>query len=292
MTTSGKLRVAIIGSGNIGTDLLIKVTRSPLLECAMFVGRNLNSPGLAKANAMGVRISDRSIQALAAEPDAYDLVFDATSALDHRRHWEVLKPLGKVVIDLTPARIGKMCVPAINLEECLDHGNINMVTCGGQASTPLAHAIGETHESVEYIEVVSSIASRSAGPATRLNLDEYIETTEDAIVKFSGCARAKTILILNPAVPCVNMQTTVLAKVAKPDVEALKERVEAVVVRLKTYVPGYELLLGPIVEGGRIVIMVKVQGLGDYLPKYSGNLDIINCAAIATAEAFAQRRQR
>lgn len=255
----------------------------------MFVGRNLNSPGLAKANAMGVRISDRSIQALAEESDAYDLVFDATSAMDHVKHWEVLKKLGKVVIDLTPARIGAMCVPAINLEACLGQSNINMVTCGGQASTPLAHAIGVTHESVEYIEVVSSIASRSAGPATRLNLDEYIETTEGAIKQFSGCARAKTILILNPAVPCVNMQTTVLAKVAKPNIEALKMEVEKVVARLKTYVPGYELLLGPIFEGGRIVIMVKVQGLGDYLPKYSGNLDIINCAAIATAEAFGRR---
>lgn len=289
MSVPNKLRVAIIGSGNIGTDLLIKVMRSSVLECTLFVGRNLNSPGLAKANALGVRISDRSIQALAAEPDAYDLVFDATSALDHVRHWEVLKALGKTVIDMTPSRIGVMCVPAINLEDCLSQGNINMVTCGGQASSPLAHAIGATHESVEYIEVVSSIASRSAGPATRLNLDEYIETTEEAIVHFSGCQRAKTILILNPAVPCVNMQTTVLAKVAKPNLEALRERVAAVVARLKTYVPGYELVLGPIVEGGRIVIMVKVQGLGDYLPKYSGNLDIINCAAIATAEAFARR---
>lgn len=289
MTVPKKLRVAIIGSGNIGTDLLVKVMRSPVLECALFVGRNLNSPGLAKANALGVRISDRSIQALTAEPAAYDLVFDATSALDHVRHWEVLKGLGKTVIDLTPARIGTMCVPAINLKDCLGGGNINMVTCGGQASSPLAHAIGATHESVEYIEVVSNIASRSAGPATRLNLDEYIETTEEAIRYFSGCQRAKTILTLNPAVPCVNMQTTVLAKVAKPNLEALKERVDAVVARLRTYVPGYELVVGPIFEGGRIVIMVRVQGLGDYLPRYSGNLDIINCAAIATAEAFSRQ---
>jgi acetaldehyde dehydrogenase len=173
----------------------------------------------------------------------------------------------------------------------MDQRNINMVTCGGQASAPLAHAIGAVHESVDYIEVVSSISSRSAGPATRLNLDEYIETTEEAIVRFSGCARAKTILILNPAVPCVNMQTTVLAKVARPNVEELRRTIETTVARLKAYVPGYELLLGPILEGGRIVIMVRVQGLGDYLPKYSGNLDIINCAAIATAEAFARRRK-
>lgn len=289
---TSRLRVAILGSGNIGTDLLVKVLRSPRLECVMLVGRNLNSAGLAKAHSLGVRISDRSIDALAAEPDSFDLVFDATSALDHLRHWEVLRKLGKTVIDLTPANIGVMCVPAINLAACMSEGNVNMVTCGGQASTPLAHAIGETHAAVDYIEVVSSIASRSAGPATRMNLDEYIGTTERAVVKFSGCARAKTILILNPAIPCVDMQTTVLAKVRDPDVERLKPAVAAAVARMQTYVPGYQLVLGPILENGRIVIIVKVQGLGDYLPRYSGNLDIINCAAIATAEAFSERKSK
>ena len=289
MPGTNRLRVAILGSGNIGTDLLVKVLRSPRLECALFVGRNLNSAGLAKAHSLGVPISDRSIEALASDPDAFDLVFDATSALDHVRHWDVLRRLGKRVIDLTPANIGMMCVPAINLDACMTQANVNMVTCGGQASAPLAHAIGVTHAAVEYIEVVSSIASRSAGPATRLNLDEYIATTEKATIRFSGCAQAKTILILNPAVPCVDMQTTVMAKVQALNMEGLKREVDTVVARLQTYVPGYQLVLGPLYENGRIVIIVRVQGRGDYLPRYSGNLDIINCAAIAAAEAFSMR---
>jgi acetaldehyde dehydrogenase (acetylating) len=287
--SAGRLKVAILGSGNIGTDLLIKVQRSSYLECSLFVGRKLSSAGMAKAVQLGVRISDRSIEALIAEPDVYQLVFDATSALDHINHWRVLKEMGKLVIDLTPARVGKMCVPAVNLRECLDQQNVNMVTCGGQASIPLVHLIGATQIEVDYIEVVSSISSRSAGPATRINIDEYVETTEDAIKYFSGCKRSKAILILNPAVPCIDMQTTVFAKVKQPDLKRLAPLVDQVVARIKQYVPGYQLLVGPIIEDNRIVIMIKVQGAGDYLPRYAGNLDIINCAAIATAEEHAKR---
>jgi acetaldehyde dehydrogenase (acetylating) len=160
-----KLKVAILGSGNIGTDLLIKVQRSEHLTCALFIGRNLNSPGMAKAIELGVRISDRSIDAIVKEPDVCDLVFDATSAKDAKAHWEILKKLGKIVIDMTPAKVGGMCIPAVNMEEALSQQNVNMVTCGGQASIPIAYLIGQTHKDVEYIEVVSSIASRSAGPA-------------------------------------------------------------------------------------------------------------------------------
>jgi acetaldehyde dehydrogenase (acetylating) len=291
MSYENKLRVAIIGSGNIGTDLLIKVLRSPVLECTLFVGRNLKSPGLAKALSLGVPISARSIEALTADPDCYDLVFDATSALDHVRHWPTLKRMGKMVIDLTPARLGAMCVPAVNLDVILSEQNVSMITCGGQTSAPLAHAIGQTQREVEYIEVVSSIASRSAGPATRLNIDEYVETTEKALQHFSGCQRTKAILILNPAVPCIDMQTTIFAKVRNLDLDALSKAVQAVVPRLQTYVPGYQVILGPLIEYGRVIITVRVQGSGDYLPKYSGNLDIINCAAIATAEAFHRCRR-
>jgi acetaldehyde dehydrogenase (acetylating) len=287
--STGKMKVAILGSGNIGTDLLIKVQRSPYLACSLFAGRKLGSAGMAKAIQLGVRISDRSIDAIIAEPDVCQLVFDATSALDHVNHWRVLQEMGKVVIDLTPARVGKMCVPAVNLKECLDQQNVNMVTCGGQASIPLVHLIGATHSEVDYIEVVSSISSRSAGPATRINIDEYVETTEDAIRYFSGCKRSKAILILNPAVPCIDMQTTVFAKVKQPDLNKLAPLVDQVVARINQYVPGYQLIVGPIIENNRIVIMIKVQGAGDYLPKYAGNLDIINCAAIATAEEHAKR---
>ena len=289
MTRNGDaLRVAILGSGNIGTDLLLKIQRSPWLTCKLFIGRNLSSPGLTTASALGVPISDKSVEAIVENPDCCDIVFDATSARDHLRHWPLLQALGKRVIDLTPSRAGKMCIPAVNLEECLGAQNVNMVTCGGQASVPLAHLIGKTQDRVEYVEVVSSISSRSAGPATRINIDEYIETTESAIRNFSGAGRSKAILILNPAVPCIDMQTTIFAKVAEPRIELLKMAVDAMVARIREYVPGYQVILGPIVENGRIVIMIRVQGLGDYLPKYAGNLDIINCAAVAMAEAYAQ----
>jgi acetaldehyde dehydrogenase (acetylating) len=283
-----KLRVAILGSGNIGTDLLIKIQRSEFLECVLFVGRNLSSPGIAKAIAMGIKVSDESINAIVKNADAVDLIFDATSAKDARIHWEVLDKLGKIVVDMTPAKLGVLCIPAVNLEEVLEHRNVNMITCGGQASIPIAYAIGKTQENVEYIEVVSSIASRSAGPATRLNLDEYIDTTENGIKQFSGVLNTKAILNLNPANPCIDMQTTIFAQVENPNMDLLIVEVEKMVQKIQEYVPGYSLLVAPIYENGRIAIMVKALGLGDYLPKYAGNLDIINCAAIAVAEQYAR----
>lgn len=283
-----KIKVAILGSGNIGTDLLIKALRSPYMECRAFVGRNLSSPGMAKAQSLGVPVSADSISFFEKHPDGCELVFDATSAKDHALHAPILERLGMVVIDMTPARIGPMCVPAVNIQESLNHMNVNMVTCGGQASIPVAYALGQTQKNIDYIEVVSSIASRSAGPATRRNLDEYIQTTEEGLKRFSGAKRTKAILNLNPAQPCINMQTTLFAKVAEPDLERLKPHLEAIVNQIQQYVPGYEILVGPTVENGRIVVMVRVRGLGDYLPAYAGNLDIINCAAIAMAEEYAK----
>lgn len=282
-----RLKVAIIGSGNIGTDLLIKVLRSFHLECGAFIGRNLSSSGMVKALSLGVPVSADGINYIINHPDCCDLVFDATSAKSHFEHAPILKSLNKRVIDMTPAKIGLMSVPSVNLAECSNEFNVNMVTCGGQASIPVAYAIGQTHSDVDYIEVVSSIASRSAGPATRQNLDEYIKTTEDGLKEFSGAARTKAILNLNPAEPCVDMQTTIFAKVSNPDIPKLTERLSLLVANICKYVPGYEIILGPIVEHGRIVVMVRVRGLGDYLPAYAGNLDIINCAAIAMAEEYA-----
>ncbi|HVA66151.1 MAG TPA: acetaldehyde dehydrogenase (acetylating) [Elusimicrobiota bacterium] len=286
---SEKLKVAIIGSGNIGTDLLVKVLRSQYLQCGAFIGRNLSSPGMAKAMSLGVQVSSESIGYIEKNPDCCDLVFDATSANDHKLHAPILKRLGKIAVDLTPAQVGGMCSPAVNIAECLDMPNVNMITCGGQASIPMAHALSKTHENIDYIEVVSSIASRSAGPATRRNLDEYIHTTENALKKFSSCARSKAILNLNPAQPCVNMQTTLLAKVDKPDINGLTAYFKKVVERVRKYVPGYRVLVGPLLENNRVVIMVRVTGLGDYLPAYAGNLDIINCAALAMAEEYAKK---
>lgn len=285
--SKNKLKVAIIGSGNIGTDLLIKVLRSPHLECGAFIGRNLSSTGMLKALSLGVPVSAEGINYIVNNPDCCDLVFDATSAKSHIEHAPIFKKLNKRAIDMTPAKLGLMSVPSVNLSNCLNEFNVNMVTCGGQASIPVAYAIGQTQTEVDYIEVVSSISSRSAGPATRQNLDEYIKTTEDGLKEFSGAVRTKAILNLNPAEPCVDMQTTIFAKVASPDIPKLTERLSLLVANIRKYVPGYEIILGPIVENDRIVVMVRVRGLGDYLPSYAGNLDIINCAAIAMAEEYA-----
>jgi acetaldehyde dehydrogenase (acetylating) len=287
---SRKLKTAILGSGNIGTDLLIKILRSPYLSCSVFLGRNLSSAGMSKAQALGVPVSSESIQYLQKNPECCDIVFDATSAKAHHEHAPILKSLNKFVIDLTPAKIGSMCVPVVNIDKCLKSHNINMVTCGGQASVPLVHAISKIHHDIEYIEVVSSIASRSAGPATRFNIDEYIHTTEKALQQFSGTRHTKAILNLNPAQPCINMQTTVFAKVNNPNIPELRKVVQEIVMRVKKYVPGYELLLEPILENNRIIIMVRVKGLGDYLPEYAGNLDIINCAALAVSEEYAKEK--
>lgn len=283
-----KLKIAIIGSGNIGTDLLIKVLRSPYLECGAFIGRNLSSSGMLYANSLGVNVSSEGINYIINNLACCELVFDATSAMSHIEHAPILKAMNKRVIDLTPAKIGLMCVPSVNIEDSISEFNVNMITCGGQASIPVAYAIGQTQSDVEYIEVVSSISSRSAGPATRQNLDEYIKTTEDGIKTFSGAKRTKAILNLNPAEPCVDMQTTILAKVTNPNIDNLQVVLGKLVENIRQYVPGYEIILGPMIENDRIVVMVRVRGLGDYLPAYAGNLDIINCAAIAMAEEYAK----
>ncbi len=285
---SKPFKVAILGTGNIGTDLLLKIQRSERMECVAFVGRSYSSAGMNKARALGVLCSDQSIEFFKNTELKIDLVFDATSAKDHLIHASVFRERGIRAIDLTPAKIGPMCVPAVNLPECLDEWNLNMVTCGGQASIPLAWAIGQTQTKIEYLEVVSSIASKSAGPATRLNLDEYVQTTEKGLRMMSGAEQAKAILVLNPAVPSIDMQTTIFAKVENPNLEALKPLMDTVVKKLQAYVPGYQVVLGPLVDDGRIAVMVRVRGLGDYLPEYAGNLDIINCAAIAMAEEYAK----
>jgi len=290
MSSREKVRVAILGSGNIGTDLLIKILRSPNLTCSLFIGRNMGSAGMRKANELGVKISDQGIKAIEDDPDCCDIVVDATSALAHLQHWPILKSLGKFVIDMTPSKIGEMCIPSINLDSISATPNFNMITCGGQASIPIVYAISQVQKEIEYVEVVSHIASRSAGPATRINLDEYIDTTEAAIKSFSGVKAAKAILTLNPAVPCVDMQTSILVQVASPDLEIISQSIAAMVTKVQEYVPGYRLLVGPLIEDGRVVVTVKVNGLGDYLPAYAGNLDIINCAAIATAEHYAKAR--
>jgi acetaldehyde dehydrogenase len=290
MINPKKNNVAIIGSGNIGTDLLVKLSRSDILQCSLFTGRNLNSSGMNKALSLGVNISDKGIQAIIENPEICELVIDCTSAQAHAQHWPILDKLGKFVIDMTPAKIGELCIPAINASECISSGskNINLITCGGQASIPIAYAISQVCSEIEYIEVASSIASRSAGPATRLNLDEYVETTEKALSHFTGVVKTKAILILNPAQPPIDMQTTIYVKAKNPDINAIKKSVDAMVDLIVKYVPEYKIIVAPVAEQDRVVTTVKVLGNGDYLPRYAGNLDIINCAAIAIAELYSK----
>ena len=279
-----KKRVAILGTGNIGTDLLVKIQRSPVLECSYFVGRNMQSPGIAKALSMGVNVSADSIQAILNNLDKIDIMIDATSAKDAKYHWSLVKDTHLKIIDMTPAHVGQICVPAINLKEITNSKNINLITCGGQASLPIAYTISTVHKDIEYIEMVTSAASKSAGPATRSNIDEYIETTEDAYRYFTKIPQAKVLVILNPISPCVNMHTTIYAKIANPNLPLISQEVSKMVEKIKKYVPGYSLLAPPSYKNGQLKVTVKVVGLGDYLPSYAGNLDIINCAAIEVAE--------
>jgi len=283
-----KIKVAILGTGNIGTDILMKLNRSDILECGMFAGRNLSSNGMRKAQELGVPVSDKSIQAIVDNPNCCDIVFDATNAQSHLVNAPILKKLNKFTLDLTPARVGKMCVPVLNIEECIKENNVNLITCGGQATVPIAYAINQAAPNTKYIEIVASISSKSAGPGTRQNIDEFTQTTREALAYFTNASSTKAIIILNSAEPPVNMRNTVYAIIDNPDMELIRIKVREMENMIKKYVPGYHLLYDPVYENGRITVAVEVIGLGDYLPKYAGNLDIITCAAIEIAEKYAK----
>src|SRR3989338_1014725 len=285
-----KVKVGIIGTGNIGSDLLHKVLRSEVLECGIFTGRNKDSEGIARAKAAGVPTSFDSLEAIINNPDCCEIVFDTTSSAYHLEHAPILKKLGKFTIDLTPSRIGMMCVPAINLVEALEAPNVNLVTCGGQTLIPIAKAVMEAHPETKYIEIVGSIASKSAGSGTRANIEEYIQTTADALKKFSGVPEAKAILILNPAEPPILMHNTLYALIPEPNIEVLTKKVKEVVAAIQQYVPGYRLAIGPVAEKGKVTITIEVVGRGDFLPAYAGNLDIITGAAIRGAEEYAKKK--
>lgn len=285
-----KVKVGIIGTGNIGSDLLVKIQRSKVLECSIFSGKNKKSEGIKLAKAIGIRTSYDSIDAITSDPDNCEIVFDATSAEAHKFNAPILKKLNKFTIDMTPSRVGKMCIPILNLEESLNEQEVNMVTCGGQATIPLVRAIVKVHPEIEYVEIVASIASKSAGFGTRNNIDEYTQTTSEGIKQFTNVLRAKAIIILNPADPPIFMHNTIYAKVDKPKIKLLKKELQLVVLAIRKYVPGYKLTLGPIKESNRLTLMNEVVGRGDFLPTFAGNLDIINCAAIEVAEAYANRK--
>lgn len=285
-----KIKTAIIGTGNIGSDLLIKIEKSPWLKCNLFAGRSIQSKGLRMAEERGVPVSAKSIDAIIENPNCCDIVFDATSAEAHKYNAPILHKLKKFTVDLTPALVGKMCIPVLNLEECMGVDNVNMVTCGGQATVPLANAINSVNpESVKYIEIVASISSKSAGPGTRANIDEFTQTTGDALAYFTKTKNTKAIIILNSAEPPVHMRNTIYAIIDNPNLPAIIKAVREMENRIQKYVPGYRLLYDPIFENGRVTTAVEVVGQGDYLPKYAGNLDIITCAALEVAEHYAQK---
>ncbi len=279
-----KVKVGIIGPGNIGSDLMYKVMRSKNLEMSMMAGI-VESEGLKRAEKLGFKTSIRSVDAIIEDPEI-KIVFEATSAKAHAANAPLLKKAGKIAIDLTPAAIGPYVVPCVNLNEVSALDNFNMVTCGGQATIPIAHAINRVADS-EYTEIVAALSSKSAGPGTRANIDEFTETTSKALEVVGGADKAKAIIILNPAEPPVMMTNTVYSIVRNPDEEKIIESINSIVKEVQEYVPGYRLRVPPIVDGNKVTAIVEVEGAGDFLPKYSGNLDIINSAAIATAEEIA-----
>jgi acetaldehyde dehydrogenase len=280
-----KIKIAIIGTGNIGTDLLLKALKTDFMDVVAFVGRRLDSDGMLIAKKYNILISDEGIQYFINNPKCCEVVYDCTSAADAIEHAKIFKDQGIKVIDLTPAKVGDMCIPDVNSEIILTDDNVNMITCGGQASMPMLHLLSKECEGLEYIEVVSQISSKSAGMATRLNVDNYIQTTQKAITKFTGCSNNKVILNLNPAEPCVDMQTTIFIKAKSVNFENLTEKVLDKIEEIKTYIPHYEMVLPPTMNDNGVVVMsIKVRGTGDYLPPYAGNLDIINCAAIKITE--------
>lgn len=281
-----KYPVAIIGTGNIGTDLLMKILRSDKLECVAFVGRRADSDGIQKAKALGVNTFIDGIDFFRGMNDKFcKVIFDCTDAFTAKENYKVIKPSGIKVIDMTPAKLGPMCVPIINGGILRENGNVNMITCGGQTSIPILHLISQCCDNIDYIEIVSQIASKSAGMATRANIDHYIHTTESAITQFTGCKECKVILNINPAEPCVDMQTTMFVKGSEVNFNKLQESLNERIKEVREYVPNYEMVMMPIInEDGILILSIRVRGVGDYLPSYAGNLDIINCAAIKVAE--------
>ena len=274
------ITIGILGTGNIGTDLLLKVLKTNFLMPVIFSGRRMDSDGILVAKKHKVPVTDMGIDYFIQHPKACDIVFDCTNATDAIEHAKVFAEQNIKVIDLTPAKVGDLCVPSINANIIKTDANVNMITCGGQASLPLLHIISNNCERLEYVEVVSQIASKSAGMATRINIDNYVHTTESAIRKFTGVEKCKVILNLNPADPCVDMQTTMFIKFTNINFEPLIEQIYAKIKELKTYIPFYELIMPPTVNNDILILSIKVKGAGDYLPEYAGNLDIINCAAI------------
>ena len=287
-----KIKCAVIGPGNIGTDLLAKLKRSPVLEPVWMVGIDPESDGLKRAREMGIKTTAEGVDGLVPhiKADGVQIVFDATSAYVHPENSRKVNAEGALMIDLTPAAIGPFCVPPVNLREHVGRRemNVNMVTCGGQATIPMVAAVARV-QPVAYGEIVATVSSRSAGPGTRKNIDEFTRTTAKAIEQVGGAKKGKAIIIINPAEPPLIMRDTVHCLTeTEPDQARITESIHAMIKEVQHYVPGYKLVNGPVFDGKRVSIFLEVEGLGDYLPKYAGNLDIMTAAAARTAEMFAE----
>ncbi|WP_445115531.1 acetaldehyde dehydrogenase (acetylating) [Acinetobacter sp. WZC-1] len=289
-----KIRCALIGPGNIGTDLLYKLQRSEVLEPVWMVGIDPGSEGLARAAKMGLKTTADGVDGLLPHviEDDIKIAFDATSAYVHAENSRKLNALGVQMIDLTPAAIGPFCVPPVNLERLMEAGelpNVNMVTCGGQATIPMVAAISQV-QPVSYGEIIATVSTKSVGPGTRKNIDEFTRTTAAAIEQVGGAKQGKAIIIINPAEPPLIMRDTVHCLVeGEPDQQKITESVHAMIQQVQKYVPGYRLVNGPVFDGKRVSVFLEVEGLGDFLPKYAGNLDIMTAAAARTSEMFAER---
>lgn len=285
-----RIKVAVIGPGNIGSDLMYKIFRSEHLEMAMMAGI-VESEGIKRAKSFNVPTTIEGVDGLLKDGDPdIRIVFDATSAAAHLKfNGPALKEAGKVAIDLTPAAIGPYCVPTVNLNELKAADNINMVTCGGQATIPIVYAVSRV-AGAKYAEIIACISSKSAGPGTRANMDEFTETTSKAIEVVGGADKGKAIIVLNPAEPPLMMTDTIHVQVKDTSVsfEEISKSINEMVDELKKYVPGYQLRVPPTMDGDRVTVIVQIEGQADFLPAYSGNLDIINSAAVAAAEKIAE----
>ena len=287
-----KVKCAVIGPGNIGTDLLAKLQRSDVLAPVWMVGVDPASEGLRRAEALGLKTTHQGVDGMlpTLRADGVQIVFDATSASAHADNSRKVNAEGALMIDLTPAAIGPYCIPPVNLQTHIGSGemNVNMVTCGGQATIPMVAAISRV-QAVRYGESVATVSSRSVGPGTRKNIDEFTRTTAGAVEKIGGAKQGKAIIVINPAEPPLIMRDTVHCLTEDPpDETRITESVHAMLAEVQRYVPGFRLVNGPVFDGHRVSLFLEVEGLGDYLPKYAGNLDIMTAAAVRTAERFAE----